>query len=97
MTITAEREADKLQESADSSGDIERQIGNTPLLSFRRVTRRLPADVRVLAKAEWQNPGGSVKDRAAYGIIRSAEADGKLCPARRSSTAPAAIPASPTP
>ena len=35
-----------------------------------------------LAKAEWQNPGGSVKDRAAYAIIRSAEAEGKLQPGR---------------
>ena len=82
MTITAEREADKLQTSADSSGDIERQIGNTPLLSFRRVTKHLPADVRVLAKAEWQNPGGSVKDRAAYGIIQDAETKGDLRPGK---------------
>ena len=78
MTITAEREADALNQSADDAGDIERQIGNTPLLSFRRVSKHLPANVRVLAKAEWQNPGGSVKDRAAYGIIRSAEARGQL-------------------
>ncbi len=82
MTITAELEADRLKESADASGDIERQIGNTPLLRFRRVTQHLPADVRVLAKAEWQNPGGSVKDRAAYGIIRSAETAGQLRPGK---------------
>ncbi len=65
-----------------SSRNIERQIGNTPLLSFRRITQALPAEVRVLAKAEWQNPGGSVKDRAAYQIIRSAEADGRLRPGK---------------
>ncbi|MCY3865334.1 MAG: cysteine synthase family protein [Chloroflexi bacterium] len=80
MTITAEREANRLNDGADYSGDIERQIGNTPLLSFRRVSQHLPDDVRVLAKAEWQNPGGSVKDRAAYGIIRSAETKGDLRP-----------------
>ena len=78
MTIVANYEIDTQNETDDYSGDIERQIGNTPLLSFRRVTKHLPADVRVLAKAEWQNPGGSVKDRAAYGIIRSAEAEGNL-------------------
>jgi len=58
--------------------DIEHQIGNTPLLSFRRVTRHLPRNLQIYAKAEWQNPGGSVKDRAAYHIIQSAEATGQL-------------------
>ncbi len=80
MTIAADLES--LAELEDSSRNIERQIGNTPLLSFRRITRELPANARVLAKAEWQNPGGSVKDRAAYQIIRSAEADGRLRPGK---------------
>jgi cysteine synthase B len=57
---------------------IEKMIGNTPLLGFRRVTAHLPADVQVFAKAEWANPGGSVKDRAAANIIREAERTGKL-------------------
>ena len=82
MTIAANYEIETLNETDDYSQNIERQIGNTPLLSFRRVTQHLPADVRVLAKAEWQNPGGSVKDRAAYQIIRSAETDGSLRPGR---------------
>ncbi len=80
MTLAANVES--LTEVDDSARNIERQIGNTPLLSFRRITQELPAEVRVLAKAEWQNPGGSVKDRAAYGIIRSAEADGRLRPGK---------------
>ena len=80
MTIAADLES--LADIEDSSRNIERQIGNTPLLSFRRITRELPAELRVLAKAEWQNPGGSVKDRAAYQIIRSAEADGRLRPGK---------------
>jgi len=80
MTIAADIES--LADIEDSSRNIERQIGNTPLLSFRRITRELPANARVLAKAEWQNPGGSVKDRAAYQIIRSAEADGRLRPGK---------------
>ncbi len=57
---------------------LETQIGNTALLSFRRVTAHLPANVQVYAKAEWQNPGGSVKDRAAYEIVRQAFVEGKL-------------------
>ncbi len=62
--------------------DIEVQVGNTALLSFRRVTRHLPDYVRVFAKAEWQNPGGSVKDRAALSIIQNAEGAGQLYPGR---------------
>ena len=82
MTIVADYEIETQNAPVDAAGDIERQIGNTPLLSFRRVTKHLPADVRVLAKAEWQNPGGSVKDRAAYSIIRSAESTGELAPGK---------------
>ena len=82
MTITAEFEVEALDAIDDHSRDIERQIGNTPLLSFRRVTRHLPASLRIFAKAEWQNPGGSVKDRAALYIIRGAEAEGRLRPGK---------------
>jgi S-sulfo-L-cysteine synthase (O-acetyl-L-serine-dependent) len=59
---------------------LEAQIGNTPLLGFPRLTAHLPQTVRIYAKAEWTNPGGSVKDRAAYNIIRQAERDGRLRP-----------------
>ena len=82
MTLLADYELETAGDGADLSQNIERQIGNTPLLSFRRVTQHLPENIRVYAKAEWQNPGGSVKDRAAYGIIRSAEAEGKLAPGK---------------
>src|SRR5476649_986307 len=52
-------------------------IGNTPLLSFKRVGEAvLPA--RVFAKAEWYNPGGSVKDRAALAMILDGERRGLL-------------------
>jgi S-sulfo-L-cysteine synthase (O-acetyl-L-serine-dependent) len=47
-------------------------IGNTPLMSFRRIAQHV-APVRVLAKAEWFNPGGSVKDRAALNMILDGE------------------------
>ena len=82
MTLLADYSLDSIDETEETALDIERQIGNTPLLNFRRVTSHLPAKVRILAKAEWQNPGGSVKDRAAYEIIRSAEADGRLVPGK---------------
>ena len=52
-------------------------IGNTPLVSFRRVTRNL-RNVAVYAKAEWYNPGGSVKDRAALAMVLDGERKGLL-------------------
>jgi cysteine synthase B len=53
-------------------------VGNTPLLRLQRTTSGIPSNVKVLAKAEWFNPSGSVKDRPAAEIIRQALADGKL-------------------
>jgi len=53
------------------------RIGNTPLLRFERLTRDLEG-VQLLAKAEWVNPGGSVKDRAAANIVAEAIATRKL-------------------
>lgn len=55
------------------------QIGNTPLLRFTRIGAELRG-VQVLAKAEWTNPGGSVKDRAAARIIHEAKLNGDLRP-----------------
>ena len=52
-------------------------IGNTPLLSFKRVAQGV-APVQVMAKAEWYNPGGSVKDRAALAMILDGERRGLL-------------------
>ena len=57
---------------------LDQLIGDTPLLRFRRVVEGLSPAVQVLAKAEWYNPGGSIKDRAALSIIRAAEASGQL-------------------
>ena len=56
---------------------LNQRIGSTPLLRLKRVTAGLP-DVQVLAKAEWANPGGSVKDRAASNIVNEALKAGKL-------------------
>ena len=55
------------------------QIGNTPLIELRKVTAHLKG-IQIVAKAEWFNPGGSVKDRAAVNMIRSAIEFGKLSP-----------------
>ncbi|MEO1100223.1 MAG: cysteine synthase A [Pseudomonadota bacterium] len=53
-------------------------IGNTPLIRLNRLSDETGCEI--LGKAEFLNPGQSVKDRAALGIIRSAEADGSLQP-----------------
>jgi S-sulfo-L-cysteine synthase (O-acetyl-L-serine-dependent) len=53
------------------------RIGNTPLLSLERLTAHLPG-VHIVGKAEWANPGGSVKDRAAASIVLDAERRGLL-------------------
>jgi cysteine synthase A len=56
--------------------DITKLVGETPLLQLKRM---VPAgSAQVFAKLEYLNPGGSVKDRAAIGIIRRAEQEGKL-------------------
>ncbi|HEV8481333.1 MAG TPA: cysteine synthase family protein [Candidatus Eisenbacteria bacterium] len=52
-------------------------IGSTPLVDLTRVAELRPG-VRLLAKLESKNPGGSVKDRPAWGIVREALADGRL-------------------
>ncbi len=66
------------QSNLDSIGDLTAHVGNTPLLPLRRLSRQLSPRVRVFAKAEWFNPGGSVKDRPALNIIRTALANGDL-------------------
>ncbi len=54
-------------------------IGNTPLVELRHLNPKRPA-VRILAKLEGNNPGGSVKDRAALRMIEAAEKSGALLP-----------------
>jgi cysteine synthase len=57
------------------------RIGNTPLLRFDQLTLDLPG-VTLLGKAEWHNPGGSVKDRAAANIVAEGRLSGKLSPGK---------------
>jgi cysteine synthase B len=52
-------------------------VGRTPLIRLRQIEKECPG-VEIYAKAEWQNPGGSVKDRAASRMIAEGEASGKL-------------------
>ncbi len=54
-------------------------VGNTPLLELSSISREVPG-VRILGKAEWYNPGGSVKDRPALWMIRDGEKSGLLTP-----------------
>jgi len=57
---------------------LEAAVGNTPLVRLRSVTRNLPRGTEVYAKAEFMNPGGSVKDRAALAMILAGERSGEL-------------------
>ncbi|MGH9487952.1 MAG: PLP-dependent cysteine synthase family protein [Terriglobales bacterium] len=57
------------------------RIGNTPLIALPRIGAQFP-DVELAAKAEWANPGGSVKDRAAWRMLRAAEEAGELVAGR---------------
>jgi cysteine synthase B len=66
-----------VQKPVPPTGSIPELIGNTPLLRIRRLASHLPK-VELYAKAEWFNPGGSVKDRAALRMIRSGEETGEL-------------------
>jgi cysteine synthase A len=58
--------------------DITQLVGETPMLHMRRIVPAGAADL--YAKLEYLNPGGSVKDRAAIGMISRAERDGRLKP-----------------
>src|SRR6202044_2540701 len=57
------------------------RIGNTPLLRFDRFTAHRPG-VTLLGKAEWYNPGGSVKDRAAANIVAEGRRSGRFTPGK---------------
>ena len=55
-------------------------IGGTPLVEFKNIENELGLSARILAKLEYFNPAGSVKDRIAKAMIEDAEATGKLVP-----------------
>ena len=59
---------------------IDELVGKTPLLELTRVEKALKLNARILAKLEYLNPAGSVKDRAAKAMIAAAEMSGRLKP-----------------
>jgi len=79
---SASPEAPLSAEAAARAGEaVLARIGNTPLIGFDALTRDLPT-VHLLGKAEWYNPGGSIKDRAAANIVSEARRAGKLAPGK---------------
>ncbi len=82
FTDPIERTIEETHESALALArpPILQKIGDTPLLPLTQITRGLSPHVRVFAKAEWFNPGGSVKDRPALRMIEQAERRGDLRP-----------------
>jgi len=74
-----------IETTAPAQAGLASHVGDTPLLPLARIARSLdlPPSVGVFAKAEWFNPGGSVKDRPALNIIRTAIANGDLYPGVR--------------
>jgi cystathionine beta-synthase len=75
LSSTAEDDKDVVVRVHNSLTEL---MGDTPLLRLRKVTAGVPA--QVLAKVEYFNPGGSVKDRIAVRMIEAAEASGALRP-----------------
>jgi threonine dehydratase len=61
--------------------NILERIGHTPLVRLEALTAHLPG-VQILGKAEWTNPGGSVKDRAASSIVTDAQRRGLISESR---------------
>ncbi len=70
--LTLEESEKKDSERATLLGSsILERVGNTPLVRLERLTAQLDG-IQILGKAEWANPGGSVKDRAAKAIVLDA-------------------------
>jgi len=73
----------RLPHALQQATEIVDLIGYTPLIRLRRVVRHLPNTVEIYGKAEWFNPGGSVKDRPAWNIVCTAIDRGELRPGKR--------------
>ncbi len=80
MLQTLEQSVSTFQAQSASKNSLEAQVGNTPLLRLEHIEKAsgLAPGVALYGKAEWFNPSGSVKDRAALNIVRTAEWGGKL-------------------
>lgn len=73
----------RLPHELQQATEIVDLIGYTPLIRLRHVTSHLPDSIEIYGKAEWFNPGGSVKDRPAWNIVRTAIDRGELRPGKR--------------
>jgi cysteine synthase B len=73
----------RLPHELQQATEIVDLIGYTPLIRLRRITRHLPESIEIYGKAEWFNPGGSVKDRPAWNIVRTAIERGELRGSKR--------------
>ena len=71
---------DPMSRAPATASHLTRWVGNTPPMPLDRLAAELPPGVRLLAKAEWFNPGGSVKDRRAVAILQAAMASGRVTP-----------------
>ena len=67
--------------TASATPSIVDLVGDTPLIRLRKIERDVPG-IELYAKAEWMNPGGSVKDRPALRMIQEGIAAGKLTPGK---------------
>ncbi len=83
MSVTGHIAASARESTPDSPSSVSllEQIGNTPLLRLQRVGSEFP-NVEFYAKAEWFNPGGSVKDRPALSMIQAGISSGALRPGK---------------
>lgn len=84
---TAENQQRGTAAGSKPGSSLPERIGNTPLIRLDHIARRLPQyhgldSITLLAKAEWANPGGSVKDRAAASMVRDAMDRGLLTPGK---------------
>ncbi|MGB6946527.1 MAG: pyridoxal-phosphate dependent enzyme, partial [Bryobacteraceae bacterium] len=77
ISVATTHAADARPESLLVATDLLQLIGNTPLIRLERIAREYPG-VEIFGKAEFFNPGGSVKDRAGLNMVRDGERTGKL-------------------
>lgn len=81
MSFLVTKENISRQQEIDAG--VDSLVGNTPLIRLRSVPGDISPDVAIYAKAEWFNPGGSVKDRPALSILKDAVHTGKLTTDKR--------------
>ena len=82
QTIIEKIESKKAPIQVANRNHLTHYIGNTPLLELKNISEQV-SPVKIYAKAEWFNPGGSIKDRAALNMILHAIKDGKLTIGKR--------------